>query len=174
MINSLISVSVLCTSLLMHPVHETVCEVQWNAKTKRVEVALRLDSLDEQWIEKHSADDSADADSDGDTNADWRSRFLSSQILFDPTVNKRLKSRVTGRPIKWMGRKEDGGHVWWFFEVICDDGKPPTAIQIRLLFDQDSSYQHRIIMLGQSDKGTQSHSVVLTERKPKSPLRLTP
>lgn len=40
----------LLTTLLLHPVHETIAEIEWNAKTKRLEVALRLDSVDDDWI----------------------------------------------------------------------------------------------------------------------------
>ena len=42
-------------SALLHPVHETVAEVEWNADTNRIEVALRLDALDEQWLAKKIA-----------------------------------------------------------------------------------------------------------------------
>lgn len=170
MIGSLSALFFLFSSLLMHPVHETVCEVQWNPKTKRVEVALRLDAMDEQWIEKRNANPNPDTQPDTDT--DWHARFLASRIQFDPVRDKRLKSRVTGRPIKWVGRKEDGGHVYWFFEVVCDDGKPPESVQTRLLFDRDSSYQHRIIVLGpEGPEGVKNHSMLLSERKPKAPLR---
>ena len=164
MITSLSFFAALCTSLLMHPVHETVSEVQWNAKTKRVEVGLRLDVLDEQWIAKQISDGAKE---------DWHGAFLTSQILFDPTADQRADSKVTGRRIKWIGRKEEGGHVWWFFEAVCEDGIPPTSVQMRLLFDRDPSYQHRIIVLGKTEAGDGARrSVVLSQQKPKSTLQL--
>ena len=163
--STLISLSLfaaLHSALLMHPVHETVCEVQWNSQTSRVEVALRVDALDEQWIAKQTA---------VDTEADWQGDFLRTQIHFDPVIDGSSKPSLTGRPIKWVGRKEDGGHVWWFFEVVCKDGKPPTSVQSRLLFDRHPGYRHRIVVLGDSEAGNADRDpVVLTERKPKATL----
>jgi hypothetical protein len=145
-------------------VHETVSEVQWNKKSKRVEVALRLDILDEQWIETRFSDD---------TEEDWRGEFLASRIGFDERDANRADSKASSHPIKWIGRKEEGGHVWWFFEAVCKDGKPPTSIQMRLLFDRDPNYQHRIIVLEKTDTGDRARrSVVLSQKKPKSTLRL--
>ena len=44
----------LITALLLHPVHETIAEIEWNEKTKRFEVAMRLDAIDDQWIRRES------------------------------------------------------------------------------------------------------------------------
>ena len=46
--------AVLTFAALLHPVHETVSELEWNAKTGRLEVALRLDALDEQWLREQT------------------------------------------------------------------------------------------------------------------------
>lgn len=154
----------LLATLLMHPVHETVCEVEWNAKTRCVEVALRLDALDEQWIEREL---------EIDTRSDWHARFLQSQLFFDPVADKDTPSKLSGRPIKWIGRKEDGAHVWWFFEVVCADGKPPTLLQTRLFFDRHHDYQHRVVVLGRET--TENHkrpSFLLTAQEPQAKLVL--
>ncbi len=42
----------LLIALLLHPVHETISEVEWNPVTRRLEVALRLDVMDAQWLGK--------------------------------------------------------------------------------------------------------------------------
>jgi hypothetical protein len=155
-------------SVLMHPVHETVCEVQWNAETRRVEVALRVDLLDEQWIVKRFKTGEAGVDVD----SDWQLRFLRTQIQFDPVSHTAGDGPPSGRPIRWIGRGEDGGHAWWFFEVLCKDGKPPNSVQTRLLFDRDPGYRHHIVVLGDSTEGDAKHpTVVLTEEKPKATLR---
>ncbi len=44
----------------MHPVHETVTEVQWNFKTHRMEVAVRLAAEDERWIRAKMGPDAKD------------------------------------------------------------------------------------------------------------------
>ncbi|MDV6031842.1 MAG: hypothetical protein F9B45_17475 [Phycisphaera sp. RhM] len=169
----------LWSTLLMHPVHETVCEIEWNPQTQRVEVALRIDVLDEQWMAR-----SIQADAD----EDWQGEYLRSKLFFDPQVgqSERAESgaaqpepaeseavKLSGRPIRWVGRKLDGGHVWWFFEVVCKDGRPPTSIQTRLLFDRHRDYQHRIVVLGKpvADDGKRV-SILLTEQKPSAALML--
>ena len=171
----------LWSTLLMHPVHETVCEIEWNAESRRVEVALRIDVLDEQWMARSIQADGGDDD-------DWQGEYLRSKLFFDPQVgqDERAKSeaaepgpaasepvKLSGRPIRWVGRKLDGGHVWWFFEVVCNDGRPPTSIQTRLLFDRQRDYQHRIVVLGKpvADDGKRV-SILLTEQKPSAALML--
>ena len=151
-------------ALLMHPIHETVCEVEWNAKTNRVEVALRLDALDEQWIATTIG---------AEVNGQWQPKYLRSQLVFDPTSDKMGGSKWKGRPLDWVGRKFEGGHVWWFFEVVCEDGRPPTVVQTRLLFDRHQDYQHRLVVLGRakSDDGKRP-SILLTRQKPTSSLKL--
>ncbi|WP_182870284.1 DUF6702 family protein [Rhodopirellula sp. JC639] len=174
MIQTLSIAAVLSSALLMHPVHETVCEVEWNAETKRVEVALRIDVLDEQWMAR-----SIGAERDDQ----WRGDYLRSRVFFDPITGKPASGKsasgtfdrpdLGGRPIKWLGRKPDGGHAWWFFEVLCEDGVPPTSILSRLLFDRDRNYRHHIVVLGKpaGENGKQV-SIVLTEQKPKARLKL--
>ncbi|QEG00900.1 hypothetical protein Mal15_49760 [Stieleria maiorica] len=159
----------IAAALLMHPVHETVCEIEWNAETKRVEVALRIDVLDEQWMAR-----SIGADSDDQ----WRGNYLRSRVFFDPISDNSVSDNgdmpdPSGRPIKWLGRKPDGGHAWWFFEVVCEDGVPPTSILSRLLFDRDRNYRHHIVVLGRpaGDDGKRV-SIVLTEQKPSARLEL--
>lgn len=44
----------LLTFLVVHPVHETISEIEWNDDTKRLEVAMRVDAIDDQWIRKQS------------------------------------------------------------------------------------------------------------------------
>ncbi|PAY20859.1 hypothetical protein CKO51_03720 [Rhodopirellula sp. SM50] len=174
MINVTSVLLALWSTLLMHPVHETVCEIEWNAQTRRVEVALRIDVLDEQWMAR-----SIQTDAD----EDWQAEYLRSKLFFDPQVDQgeRTESgpaeseavQLSGRPIRWVGRKPDGGHVWWFFEVVCKDGRPPTSIQTRLLFDRHRDYQHRIVVLGKpvADDGKRI-SILLTEQKPSAVLML--
>ncbi|QDV41538.1 hypothetical protein Enr13x_13810 [Stieleria neptunia] len=178
------------SALLMHPVHETVCELEWNAETRRVEVALRIDVLDEQWMARTIQADTADDDTADD---DWRANYLRSKLFFDPQIGRGERAetgprkpgppesgpvkpkpdKLRGRPIRWVGRKPDGGHVWWFFEVVCEDGRPPTSIQTRLLFDRHVDYQHRIVVLGKpvADNGKRL-SILLTERQPSAALAL--
>ena len=157
--------AIVLTALLMHPVHETVCEVQWNAESKTTEVAIRLDGLDEEWIEKQHKDTFSKSDTD------WRQAFLKAHVIFDPIRRGKSALWPSGRPIRWHGRKEDGAHVWWFFEVKGEPFEPPKNVQMRILFDRNKNYQHRIIVLGKNPDGSaNSKAVVLTLKRPEADL----
>ena len=124
--------------LLLHPVHETVSEVEWNPKTKCLEVALRLHQLDEQWISRQPSHTD---------RAGWQADYLQHHLYFDPQKDPKADGGFRGKPIRWVGRKEQDGYAWWFFEVVCKNGKPPRSVRTRLLFDYERGYQHRIILL---------------------------
>ncbi len=153
--------------LLLHPVHQTVSEMEWNPQTRCVEVALRLDVLDEQWIDRQAEDR---------TRQGWQADYLRSRWSFGSGDVSAAKTRWAGKPIRWVGRKQVGGYVWWFFEVVCDDGEPPTSVRTRLLFDREPGYDHRIVLLncvqsGENDSGDDDRcAVVLNEAKPHAEL----
>lgn len=164
---SLLLLQVALTGLLMHPVHETFCEVQWNDETKRTEVALRLSIQDEQWIIKHHRDEQPETEADRKSQVPWQQRFLNRQMVFDPVAPNENQSRArathwhaSNAPSRWIGRKEDGGYVWWFFEVSRKDEHPVRKIRSRLLFDLDETYQHRVLV------HSTSKAVVLTKQEP--------
>jgi len=148
-----------------HPVHETFAEIEWDAKTGRMEVAVRLDVLDEQWIDrkiksqpvgstavKNTPAEPTVSRSFGESGIDaLRLRYLQSHFLFgnQPVENDREKQTKTD-DYRWIGRKVDGAHVWWFFEFKPADGKRPTRLTQRMLLDRDERFQNRILVLGKS------------------------
>ena len=67
--------SLLCL-MLVHPVHETVAEIEWNPKTHRMEVALRLDVLDAQWLAKKHAKAGTNSDQNSNAANIWRLKYL--------------------------------------------------------------------------------------------------
>jgi len=149
--------------VLLHPVHETVSEIEWNPKTHCLEVALRLDVLDEQWISKQQT---------GDRNKGWQAKYLQSRLLFDAIEDSEKKGGLIAEPLRWIGRKEEGGYVWWFFEVVCENGKPPSEVSTRLLFDREPGYEHRIVLLGCAKSDGQDCALILNEAKPQAALPL--
>ncbi|KAA5547235.1 hypothetical protein FYK55_02210 [Roseiconus nitratireducens] len=170
MVHGFSTASTVCTYLaallLMHPVHETVCEMEWDPQRGRVEIALRLDRLDEQWIEHRYRT----AGADKETEQDWHVPLLEKQFLLDPVSEGDSKKQLSGRPYRWIGRKEDGAHVWWFFETAKQTDEAPKSIQTRLLFDRHSDYTHRIQILNKLPGGAAPKAVVLTEQRPKQAL----
>lgn len=146
--------SLLCL-MLVHPVHETVAEMEWNPKTDRMEVSLRLDVLDEQWLAKQAGN--------AEAAKSWRLNYLKKKFRI-------TEPEGAGQPVTssyhWIGRQQKGAHVWWFFEIEPTDRGKPKWIQQKMLSEREPDYTHRILILGEPGK----RSLNLTTRKNKARL----
>lgn len=149
----------LLVSLLMHPVHETVSEIEWNSETGRLEVALRLDALDEQWLRKRLA-------RPPQAKGVWETTYLRDRFRIAPPPEQHESDSTTYR---WIGRDEEKGHVWWYFEIEPADKQPPTWIQQRLLFEKGENHTNRVLVLG----AVPTRTVILTMQKPQAFLKQT-
>ena len=154
--------SLLCL-MLVHPVHETVTEIEWNPKTHRMEVALRLDILDAQWLAKKHAKAGTKSEKNSDAANNWRLKYLEQKFRV-------TKSTGAGQPLTssyhWIGREQKGPHVWWYFEIEPADKSKPQWVQQRMLEDREPNYTHRVLILGDPGK----RSLNLTTRKNKARL----
>lgn len=126
----------------MHPVHETIAEVQWNKKSSHVEVAIRLDVLDEQWIVRQMAKENLESDA-------GRLKYLSRRFRISPLPKPGQDDQAVYR---WVGRQAEGSHAWWFFEITPPEKKQPDWLEIKLLFDRHGNYQHRIVFIDEVPK----------------------
>ncbi len=161
---------------LLHPMHETVAEVQWNPKTHRVEVALRLSVLDQQWIQRNHTGAKGDKTDEIKT---WAIGYLSKTFAVDPGKSKPVKPPI----YHWVGRKEEGAHVWWFFEIEPASKRPPKVLSQRMFFEREQGYVNRVLILAPSprqedhprkDATVPRRSVTLTIQRPTTNLDVTP
>ena len=152
-----------CSTLLLHPVHETYCELEWNDDSGCCEVALRVHVLDEQRSRRSIT--SAETDQ-------WQPDYLRERLFFDPKedLDSRGKPFLRGRPLRWVGRKTESAHVWWFFEVVCKDGRPPETMQTHLFFDQEQDFRHQVVILGNKDQQGKNPAKVMTKTRPRITL----
>ncbi len=137
----------LLMATMLHPVHETVSEVQWNGETKRVEVALRMSVLDQEWIQRnHAKPDEA--------IKRWATKYLAQTFLVDPTKDKDNDNDNDAKPAKyhWVGHKDEGAHVWWYFEIQPVDHKKPIVVSQRMFFKRDQGYANRLLILGDAPR----------------------
>ncbi len=147
----------LLNAVLLHPVHETVSEIEWNSKTKRLEVAIRLDALDEQWLTmKHGGDQKIEI---------WATRYLRRHFRVTDHPKTTSKQRPTSQ-YHWVGRDDKKSFVWWYFEIEPADGVRPRWIDQRILFDHNENHLNRILILGHLPR----RSFTLTIRRPKASL----
>lgn len=122
--------SMLSSLLLMHPAQETFAEMQLNADTGRVEVSLRLSSLDEQtWLRSVGKQPNPELAVLVQTLR-WGSQAELSDWADDAKTRVTLRERY-----RWIGRQDEGAHVWWYFEYVPRANQPPTHVRCRF-FDQ--------------------------------------
>lgn len=146
---------VLLIAALLHPVHETVSEIEWNAETSRLEVALRLDVLDEQWLRKKLGGK--------EPVSQWAIGYLQQNFRVTERPKGKKPDSTTYR---WVGRKEEGSHVWWYFEIEPPDKQRPTWIDQRVLLEREENYTNRILILDQTPR----RSLDLNAQRPKANL----
>lgn len=163
--------------LLLHPVHETVTEVQWNPKTSSVEVAIRLDALDEEWIDKQTKPAET-------SKQEWRIDYLRRRLRVSPLPTAMPSPLPTASAAddapkpnltpddryRWIGRQTEGAHVWWYVAITPASGKAPEWIDIQLLLDRNANYQHRVLFLDENPKRSED----LNRKKTKATFAITP
>lgn len=146
---------------LLHPVHETVAEIEWNAQSQCLEVAIRLDVLDEQWLRRRAAKPSdSRAVKDGNESERWELVYLRNRFRISEIPGKDKPDDATYR---WIGRDQQRGHVWWYFEIEPGDKLPPAWLVHRVLFEKESNQANRVVMLGEAPK----RSFILNKQRPK-------
>lgn len=142
MLSSFFSVALM---IMMHPVHETVAEVQWNPESKCLEVSLRLSVLDEQWILREKSRESV-KDIQKQNPSECYLEYLKPRFLLDAKQQTKRKQEDRAR-YKWIGRSEEGSHAWWHFEIHPSDGTRPEKLENRLLLDRERNYTNRVLVL---------------------------
>ncbi len=140
-------------AVLLHPVHETVSELDWNAETHRLEVAIRLHSLDEQWI-RRQADREAELSDVALAYVTTHLRVAATREAVESEVKIKRDQSVMGaaNTVHWIGREEDGSHVWWYVEIEPRDAKEPSFLRSTLLFDHERTYVNRVVILSRVPK----------------------
>lgn len=173
--------------VMLHPVHETVSEVQWNGDSKRFEVALRLHILDQQWIEQQ-ADKSQEIEN---VAVRYLNKTFQIRPIGDGKPETRKAAGLSKAKIHWVGRKDEGSHVWWYFEIepalspatsasqsvsavqsvpgqqsAAGNELPKFEITQRMFFERQEGFRNRVILLGQLSKT----AITLTIEHPTAPL----
>jgi hypothetical protein len=105
------AIALVFSSMLLHPAQETLTELQFNEKTQRVEIAMRLSALDEQSLaEQHRK--AAKPTLEGIVSC----LRLGSIEELQSDSNERADRNAIRERFRWVGRQEEGGHVWCYLE----------------------------------------------------------
>jgi hypothetical protein len=132
-------IGVFFSSLLLHPSQESLAELQFNEKTQRVEISLRLSVADEQQLLRGVSQAAIDElVEDADAMKAAAIAVLSERMRFGTAeeLEARPKRAAEPTPYLWAGRQSEGAHVWWFFEY---DGTPEQLTHVRCSLFQAST-----------------------------------
>ena len=135
-----------------HPFHVSTAEVEYNAKTKRLEVGLKCQSMDLEHALRLIAGKKVDIENDPQVDA-WITRYVTHNFYLAPTPSvpqedassKTAKSLsaatvppVPDEPkeaIKLIGKEFETKWVWVYFELQLPPGDHPLVLVNRILFD---------------------------------------
>lgn len=176
---------VLLSHVMMHPASETLAELQFNATTGRVEVALRLTLTDEHRVldQRTGRQDGPPSRrlTDEDDLSDRAIAAIGKRLRFgtrgdvertgssDPNRSDSPASGSSGvatAPVViWVGRQTEGGHVWWFFEVAAADIGSVSHVRCDWFADEhltDSLHAHHP---GHSHRPASSTFVIIPQAR---------
>lgn len=128
-------------SVLVHPVHASLSEVQWNSETKALEVSLRLSPDDARWITKNAKLKLAEGTQRPTELKDVAKAYIAQRLRFRTTADADSNPKESFR---WIGDEVSRGYEWWYFEIKLATDQPPESVQCSILLDREKNYVHRM------------------------------
>ena len=126
-------------NLHAHPFHATYTEVDWNAKSKVLEVALRVQPEDLDRVLSLRAKRKIDVEKTKDVDK-LIQKYLAEVFLVEP----KLKQPVA---IRWIGKEVSSKEAWLYFEIPRPQGieglKLLNRIFLEILPDQVNTVRVR-------------------------------
>lgn len=120
-----------------------------------MEIALRLDVLDEQWLRRKLG---------GKPDSyEWVVGYLRDHYRI---AERAKENRPDTTTYHWVGREVDGAHVWWYFEIEPKDKSRPSWIEVRVLLEREKNYTHQILQLDTKPR----RSMTLSAERPRGEL----
>ena len=135
---------------LAHPFHVSFAEAEWNAETKRLEVALKLSPIDlENAVRRHSQKQVR------------LEQVEASEAFVQAYLKDHLRVRQEKKPIslKWVGYEVNPKDAWIYFEVPLPKGVEGIEIANTVLFgDVLGQVNYMSIRQGKQGATVQSNS----------------
>ena len=119
-----------------HPYHVSVAEVEWNSKTKKLEVALCVWPAD---LEKSLAKlKGKPVDLDKTRKLDgWMKKLVSKKFTFRNTKGE-------AKALSWVGHEKDLKQAWLYFEVDGVQVGETLTISNQIFFDLNEEQQNQL------------------------------
>jgi hypothetical protein len=130
-------------ALLLHPVHATQAEAQWNTKTQRLEVSLKLQHIDVQRILAREPSAKGAKLSEAES-------MLRLQKYLEKHFRLESKETDAGK-LHWVGSETEGASLWVFFELSPPAGQP-WLLRNSVLLEFESDHTNVVSFLGEKRK----------------------
>ena len=115
---------------LAHPAHTTVSEVEFNAETGHLEVALRVMSEDlEKALSKRENRNLIVERESGEKLEELCAAYLSETFRLEPG---------NGSDLEWVGLEFEERDIWLYFELPVDPIEAETVLVVELLMEINS------------------------------------
>jgi len=139
-------VLLLSGQVLAHPRHVSIAEAEWNAKTQRLEIALKVNPLDLEQALRRASNRPIDLDKSAGID----------QLMQDYLARSFVVQEADGTRAKliWVGHEADLKEAWLYFEVPLKNGPDNVrfgdGVFFELLPDQANTINFRVGSLRKS------------------------
>lgn len=126
-----------------HPFHTSVAETEWNAETKRLEVALRVTPEDlEAALTKRAEANVRLEDAEG------VDELIVEYLNEHFTLRQQNDSDEEAKPLKltWVGKEISTKAAWLYFEIDAPKGVEGLEFANRLLIDEEESQINTVVV----------------------------
>ncbi len=139
--------SCLATATSAHPFHVSVTEAEWNAESKRLEVAIRLSAEDLEAALNAHAEKKVTLD-ETESADDSILAYLKASFIV------RRTEKDDPLDMEWIGKEVTTKAIWLYFELEAPDGVEGCELTNRVLFDAEESQINTVNLTAQGLKAS--------------------
>lgn len=122
-----------------HPFHTSTAEAEWNAETKRLEVAMRVSGEDLEAALNSKSKERVQLE-DGDAADEAIQAYLKESFV--------IRKSTEDEPLElyWVGKEVTPKAVWLYFEVGAPEGVAGHELTNRLLLDVEATQINTLVL----------------------------
>lgn len=141
-------IAALLVSMLLHPFHVSLAEAEWNAKSKRFEIAMRLDPRDFQIALSQRNGKRIDLET---TNPDDLQAAIMAYVSAKFTA---IDDQDRAARWHWVGMENETKYVWIYLELQPAADANQLRISNRMLHEVAPTQINTLLMIQASEKQT--------------------